>query len=253
MSFISNFQSWSRQQAAPVTIGWTVSLVVTAIISLFTNHAPVSWFALQSSGFQIYTLLSYPWALAAAQGFGVIFFLFLIMWLLAVGGSLERDLGTVRFSLFVLSMIVLPAVLMVLAGMLLKSPVLLLGTLVPIAGLTVAWCVRNPSMEIRLMGVFPLQARWLAWLTVLIVFTSYAIPSPILGLVACIHLAVAFAFATNRIPGVPYSRPVYQKYQSKAAREREQAYIDEVKAREKEREERERLRKLFEGSLNDDK
>ena len=253
MSLISNFQHWSRQQGAPVTIGWMISLVVVTIIAFFTGNAPFLNLSFHSSEPQVFALLTYPWAISAAIGIGIIYFVFLLAMLLFIGGSIERELGSLRFVGLTLVMILLPALLMYAGALVLHAPVALYGIALPICGLLVVWCNRNLSQSMNLMGILPISARWIGWLTVIGLFTMYGASNLLIGAISCLHLLLAHLFATNKIPGVLYSQPVYQAKQSKAARERDQAYFQEVKAREKEREERERLRKLFEGSLDDPK
>jgi hypothetical protein len=59
-------------------------------------------------------------------------------------------------------------------------------------------------------------------------------------------------FAVNKLPGLSYSKPVFKAAPSKAQIAKENRFYDDVRRREQERAEKERLRKLFEGSIKDD-
>jgi hypothetical protein len=103
------------------------------------------------------------------------------------------------------------------------------------------------------MLIIPIQARWLGWLTVGMVLFGYGIGNPLFGLLACVHLGLAYLYAANYVPFLPYGTTRFfrhKRYWKKS--ERDETYIRDVKKREIERQERERLRKLFEGSLTDD-
>lgn len=251
MSFVSNAQRWARQQGAPVTVGWFSLTLIAAIVGFFGNGITsrlFGWSAAHSD--RIWGVVTYPFALTLPPGLGIIFFIFLLMWILQMGGSVERDLGTVRYAIFWVVMTVLAALLVTVGGLVTKVDGGAEGPLLTLAAVSVAWCTRHATAPMSFWGI-PIQARWIGWLMVAFAFTTYGFANPILGAFACLHLGVAHLFAANRIPGLEYSAPIYKAKPSKAARERDAKYFDEVRAREQERQERERLRKLFEGSLDD--
>jgi hypothetical protein len=64
-------------------------------------------------------------------------------------------------------------------------------------------------------------------------------------------MLLSYLFASGRIPWLPYAGPSTKYKPSKAQRAREQTFFDDVRKREQERTERERLRKLFESSFDD--
>jgi len=110
-------------------------------------------------------------------------------------------------------------------------------------------------------GIIPLSGKWLGWVTVATTILLAGFGNPLLGVVCALHLPVAFAFASNRIPAFTYNRGASTSFAKakmgdranlKKSEKMDPKYYDEVKKREKEREERERLRKLFESSIQDD-
>jgi hypothetical protein len=97
----------------------------------------------------------------------------------------------------------------------------------------------------------------LAWLTAALVLFGYGtmLQAPLLGAFACIHLIIAYYFAANRFEAVPYRQGEgrVNPARMKATEKKDKSYFEEVRKREQERAERERLRKLFEDSMEDDK
>jgi membrane associated rhomboid family serine protease len=249
--FPEDAQRWVRQQATPVTIGLIIALVVSFMFAWFTQGAPTPLLALDTARLLPWTILTYPLA-DAGDGRALIFFLFLLLWLFWVGSSTERDLGSAKFAGFFALMTVLAGLFLFLGSTGLGIQYRLMGAGLPVAGLTVAWGTRNQNAQIRLYGIIPLTGKVLAILTVALTLFAYGTGAPLLGVFAVLHLAIAWAFAANKIPGYAYAKPVATYRPTKQQVERESSYFDDVRKREKEREERERLRKLFESSLVDD-
>lgn len=260
---LQNAQSWYRRQAAPITIGIIASLIVMAFVWWFAaGKGMESIFLGPGWQSQPWSLVTYPWAvLPFTSGVGILCFVFLVMWLFWVGGTIERDLGPVKYLATWALMILLPALFIVLLGPIATKAYGAAGTWLPVAGLTVIWCTRNPKHSIMMYGIIPVSGMWLGWITVGSVILLSGFGSPLLGVVCALHLAVAWAFASNRIPIFAYSRGASAFGQAKLAdrpflkksERMNKGYYDDVKKREKERDERERLRKLFESSLDDEK
>jgi hypothetical protein len=106
-----------------------------------------------------------------------------------------------------------------------------------------------------LFGFLPLTGYWLGWATVIMDLLLYGAGAPVVGVLACVHLGGAALFASDRLPYLPYGSGDYRPGRKVKVNEKEavgrgqvrydQTYFDEVKRREKEREEQERLKKLF--------
>jgi membrane associated rhomboid family serine protease len=205
-----------------------------------------------------WTLFTYPWAYMPFDGFGLICFLLLVWWLLMVGGTVERELGTRKFALFMLAMAVVPALVLGLTAPILNAAPILAGPFLAVGGLTVAWGTRHPNSPVMLYGVLPLAAKWIALLTVAGTLFGFGFGNPLLGVLACSGYALAYAFASGKLKPFPYGRSGYagggfggKKHANRAQAQYDEAYYDDVLRRERERDERERLRKLFESSLDE--
>jgi hypothetical protein len=259
---LQNGMSWYRRQAAPITLGIIASMIVFAFVWWFAAGKGMEKFFLgpdwQS---QPWTVFTYPWAdTPFYSAFRIVCFVFLVMWMHWTGGSVERDLGPTKYAVLWLAMILLPAIFIVLLGPLVNY-VGAAGMWLPEAGITVVWCMRNLGAQIRLYGIIPLSGKVLAWVTVAVTILVSGAGNPLFGFVAGLHLAVAWAFGSNMLPFWRYShgggvfgkpklsdRPFLKKSERV-----DKGYLEDVKKRERDREERERLRKLFESSLDDDK
>jgi membrane associated rhomboid family serine protease len=163
--------------------------------------------------------LTYPFVNDLAGGFGVIGMLFLAFWLYWVGGALERDLGALRFGILWLVAGLLEAACVAIAGSLIGVPWIAQGALLPVGVLTVVWGVRNRTASVMLMMILPLNGFWMAWLMVAIILVEYGRQSLFLGAAACLPLALAWAYADNKIPGLTYGKPVNVYKPSKAQRQ----------------------------------
>jgi membrane associated rhomboid family serine protease len=244
-----------RKNGQPASIAIIVISAALFLITFVAPTAPITFYiAFLPSLFaeHPWSILTYPYAADARQA-AFLIVLFECFWMYGIGGSVERDLGTKRFLIFWAAMTVLPGFLMWGAMVALKVYAPLVFLYLPLSGITIAWCARNPNEKILFMMVIPILGKWIGWITVGIVLFDYGQASPLLGVVACLHMVVAYLYATNRIPKLAYGREVFtRKREGWKPIERDDAYFADVKKREIERAERERLRKLFEGSLSDD-
>jgi hypothetical protein len=172
---------------------------------------------------------------------------------MGTGGDMERDHG---FKGTILLWIII-ALVSIAPLAALSIPVA--TSALPIAAQTVIWGTRHPNNTVMLMGFIPMKAKWVAWMAVVGNFLSFAAIGILPAVAGSLSCAIAFLYATNRIPRIPYalkgglvSGPT-AKIQTRMAIKNEKEFYDEVYRRENERAERERLRRLFEGSLEDDK
>jgi len=253
---MKDLQSAMRKNGQPVTIAIICIAVLVFLLNFIFQEAQITFylaFLPSLLGQHPWSLLTYPFA-ADVQSVGFIGVLFGCWWLYGIGGNVERDLGPLKYVVFWVVMTIIPALIMWGAMVLAhvdNTPLIFM--FLPLSGVTIAWATRNPNSQILLMMVIPVLAKWVGWITVGIVLFGYGAGHSLLGVFACLHLALAWAFADNRIPGVPYGKAVFtRKREGWMPRERDDAYLENVKKREQERAERDRLRKMFEGSLNDD-
>jgi hypothetical protein len=251
MRTFGDVQSFFRRQGAPVTV-CLISAIVGVSVLLFLFHSLGEFLILlPDTVAHPWVYLTYPFVNNLADGWGVVGMLFLSYWLFWVGSSAERDLGSLRFGLLWAVASVVSAVCVLAGGMLLRTPFYAMGGLLPVSVLSVIWGVRNRTASVMMMAILPISGFWLAWLSVAIVFVDYGRSNLGLGVAACVPLAIGWAFADNRIPGLVYGKPKSVYRPSKAQRAKEAAFFDDVAKREQERKDRERLRKLFEGSIED--
>jgi hypothetical protein len=245
-----------RKSAAPGTLALIATLLGTFVISWIMRGALVNPLQFWTDWSHPWGIVTYAWA-STGDGTGLFWFLIELYWLWWVGSSSERDLGTQKYLGFFFAATV-AACLFLWVGLILVHP----GVRLPILGgpglaisaLTVAWGFRNPRGTILLFAIIPVSGLLLAWLTIALTLFGYGsmYAAPLIGLFAILHLGLAYLFATNKFPGVAYSRPVAPQGPLKASERQDKKYYDDVRRREQEREERERLRKLFESSMKDD-
>jgi len=144
-----------------------------------------------------WTILTYP--LISSDIFGLLFY---GLWLYFVGSSLERSWGTRFYGLYFAAMAAITA-----SGMSLGAALLLHGSAFPIqptmplAALTVAFCMLNPDLEIRLWGIIPILAKWLAVGEVLILFFVHFSIHPLMGFFALSGCAASFLWVRTRAWG----------------------------------------------------
>lgn len=178
----------------------------------------------------------------------------LCLWLWGVGGSVEKDLGTAKYLAVFFVMAILSGLGLLIGAAITKHSDFLAGAYVPVSAITIIWGTRHPNDQVMLMFIIPIAGKYLAWLSAALVLFA---TSPALAPFAAAPLILAYFFAANRLPFAPYSGggPLSAASRNKVSRNRERhdrAYMEDVKRREKNREEQERLRKLFESSLIED-
>lgn len=256
MSAFDDIKRTANQQGTPVTFVLVAAFVACFLLA-FMKLLPVEAMVFQTGHAMQspWTLFTYPFADMDPSNF--IGALFTCLWLYWIGGTLERDLGPGKYLAFFFGSTLLGSLAILLAAVLLGgAPLFAFGALFPLSALTVAWGTRYPTSSIMLWFVIPITGKWVAWLTAGIVLfgagaASGAGINPMVGIFACIPLVAAWAFAAGRLPFFTYGKEAPARKAWKPS-EKDDRFFDEVRKREKDREERERLRKLFESSLIDD-
>jgi hypothetical protein len=253
MSAFQDLQSRLRKTGAPATFILIGVLLVTFVVSWLTRGAYIESFAFVSTFVPPWGILTFPFA-SSGDGQALFFFLILLWWFYWVGTSMEREVGSAKLVGFFFASSILAALFLLLGGVLTHRLIAEFGPALAISALTVAWGARNPKGTILLYGIIPLTGQILMWLTIALDLFGYGsrYGTPLMGVFACIHLGVAYMFAKGMLPGMPYAAPSASSKVLKAQEKRHNNYYDDVRKREQERADRERLRKLFEGSLQDD-
>lgn len=251
MQSFDQFKRGFRRSNMPATLGLIGTLSVLYVLAFLGMGQGIA----QVLGFEnpakVWTFLTYPFA--SSQGEFVFEILFLF-WLWSVGGIMERIMGSARMLIFWAIATVAGAIFVLLGGLLSREPSVLMGSVIPVACLTVAWATLEPNAQVQLMFILPIMVKWLGWIMVGVVLFDVGQGRPLVGAFALIPLAITYLVAANRIPGLSIAKTAAKKYQpSKQEKQKQERYFDDVNKREKERQEKEELRKLFERSMTDDK
>lgn len=232
-----------------VTTGFIGLLVVSFVVSWLFQDATLFKllsFSTLTAGSQPWTFLTYPFD----GSIGIFGILCAAIWMSSVGGQVEQDLTAPKYLAVILAFVALCPLFVLLGSLIMGETGYMFGPLVVIECVTIMWATRAPLAVVKVFGILPVQARWLGVLGAAFIFFS---APPKIAPFLLIPLGLIWAFADNRLP-IRYGKPrgktpteTYRKHWKE-----DENYFSDVKRREKEREERERLRKLFEGSIKDD-
>jgi hypothetical protein len=251
---MNSVQTWIRRLNAPITVSIAILLAVGSLFFFFSagNGMSLIW-ADGNWTRQPWTLITYPFAYIGVGGIGTLLWsAFMLAWMIYACGSVERELGPPKYIGLWVLFTVLPALLMLIGANLMRGSTILAGPYLPISAFTVAWATRNPRVQFSLWGIIPLTGRILGWVVVAGTFFSYGFGTPVLGVIACLHLGLAHLMAAGRVPFFSW-KSLDDERRAKRQEIEEAAFREEVLARKLEREEKEKLRRLFERSGIDDK
>lgn len=198
-----------------------------------------------------WTLLTYPFVRGIDS---VIWFALTCFITYQFLGDLERRLGPYGAALLFFAYTFLGGLCYFL-GTLVFGPSAIAPTLNLTLELVVfTWCLVNPAAQIMLMFVIPVPTKVLMWLCVAGIVIEYGWSNPPVGFVTALPLLFAWPYATNRIPWLRFG-DIPDLTSRKVEKQKDESFgrfMDDVKRREHERAEKERLRKLFESSLSDE-
>jgi len=183
-------------QDTPFTWGLIAANFITLALATFRVLDP-SWLVLSVPGAleRPWTLLTYP-----LVSLGIINMLFYGLWLYFIGSALERAWGTFNYAIFFVVVSVVSGISMEI-GALLTHSMLFIDSWLPLAGVTLAFCLLMPEETIFLL-FFPIKAKWLGWLEMVILFFTYAGHSPLLGLFALAGCGVAWIWVNRGLANV---------------------------------------------------
>lgn len=245
-----NLGSWYRR--APVTFVLVAAMIIVHIAVWI--QTPLPWESLlQISG--SYGMGSpLAWVLHILSPTSQLPWVLLFwVWLAMVGSSVESDLGSARYTRVLAILTLALPILPVVVGSLTLGTYFS-GGYALMAALTLMWAARRPNATIMLLGIIPTPAWFIAVFVAAAAIVGAGGPHPIVGAALIPGFVAAWMWAADRTP-IPYRVAVRTKAEQKAAKKaaaEHKAFLDDVMDRQKEREERERLRNLFEGSLRDD-
>ena len=254
MRAFDDFAAGLRRSGTPATIGLIGGMAVAYLLAWFGLRniiGPGLGFDPASALGRPWTLLTYPFA-SLGNGSDLIWFLLSLLWVWFMGGAIERELGAQRFIATFFAFTLLGALAMLLGRALLGTGPALLGPMIPASALTMIWAARNPEQSILLMMVIPLKGKYLAILTVVLVIFPLGASNPLLGVIAALPLGLAWLWASGKLP-VAYPvgvRTGRSRADRKAEERRHFEFQEAIRKKQQDRDERERLRKLFESSLD---
>jgi membrane associated rhomboid family serine protease len=231
---------WVRN--APGTAALLAATTVGFVATWAQPESLYANFALTPGDVRAWPYVTYPFVFVTAS---LVFTVLSALWLWVMGSQLERQIGTRSLlALFGAATVVSGLVFSLTAGGL-RLDGAASGPLLPVAVLTSVWASKNRTAQVALFGIIPIRAAWVAALGVLSVVYSYGFGAPVLGLVCAVPSAAAW-FLANGVPWLGRRAESVGRGPAMGGKEFD-AYRDRVRRREKEREEQERLRRLFEG------
>lgn len=203
--------------------------------------------------------LSQPWSLVTywlvqpMSGF-VLWIFFEWYWIWLVGAPLEQKLGSKGLIVAVLVASVLTAFGFSIGAIAHGNTMAaLVYPETILCCLTALWAAHFSTSRICFWG-FSIKPMWLAVIFCVISILHIGVSAPLLGIFAVAPAALFWLFGQRGSEAFGVRKKVVKdsrgrEYGSQAEFDE---FIDNVRSREKDREERERLRKLFEGSLEED-
>ncbi len=142
-----------------------------------------------------WTLLTYP---LVSYDWNILGFVFSLLWLWFIGGSLERSWGEQTYALFLALATVVTGLAFALATLLTRQIAQLVGFWYILTGVTWAWAKLYPDRELLFWGIIPVRAEWLAWIQAGVTFLEN-LPNLFFALAAVSSIAVVYLF-TGRGP-----------------------------------------------------
>lgn len=208
------------------------------------------WLACDGSLAKPWNLVTYPF-FDFQIGIGLIFLIFSWVWLYMIGNDVERKLGKVPYLLTFFAYTAFAGLLVSQTANAVGSLMVINSCWLPVSALTCYWAGSDRSRVVMMWGVVPLQSKLLAIVTALILLFTYGAGNPMIGVVATVPCLVGWLHGSGVFK--PRQKMVVSGRGQRAQDPKEfEGYIDKVRSREKERAEREKLRKLFESSVGDE-
>ncbi len=221
---------------ASFLIGWGTQKDIASLIAFNTETAA-------TKPWQLFTYLLVP-------SYDLIGLLFASFWMWNIGTAIERDHHSPRFLSILALYTVLAALCLWLGSAITGISGVLVGAWGILSCVTVLWGTRYPNLTTLFMFVIPIKAKWLALLSVGLVFFG---SNPALAIFAALPLILAALFARDQLPIKYGARTSSAKRSTKtrSGMSTSPEFVADVRKREQERADRERLRKMFEDGMID--
>lgn len=245
----------SKQGGNPGTIALIVTLIGFFVLAWggLADRLQVLQFVSSEALARPWSLITYP-LYFHGPATNAFFLVILFYWMFWVCGSMEERLRPARLWISFFAFALICGISVLIAHFLVAfgqetAGISISGPYLPVAALTVAWAAIYPDTVVRLFFLIPVQAKWVAVVISALVLFGYGANAPIVGLFAVAPMALAWIWGRNGLPWPMEHRA--KKRETKHKDAEFHTFIDDVKQREKEREERARLKKLFESSLDE--
>jgi len=144
-------------------------------------------------------LFTYPFVFGRQDILNLLISGLMVYWF---GGSLERSWGQRLYFIFLTSATATAALVWTVGTSLFRLSLqdsIIAGPWLMVASIIVAWAWLNPEETILLWFVLPVKAKWVGWLTIILLYFSYprvgGILFFVLGFFAMGGVAVAYAYA----------------------------------------------------------
>jgi len=189
---LADIKDWLLKDGIPAVKLIILANVLTFFLLIFHAGGVRNYLSFYPPSFSSapWTAFTYP-----LLGLGdVISLLFAGYWVWVAGGMLERAWGTRGFSVFFFLMSAVTALGFYIGNLITGQPVELAGLWLPLAGVTIAFAMRNPEETILFFFVVPLKLKYLALIDVLLVFAAYGSGNIIMGVFALLGCAFSYLY-----------------------------------------------------------
>ena len=241
---------------------WTGTLVITAaLVATFllgwvfsgARQNPV-WDALAyTDGLdRPWTILTYPFSNPLS---GVLYFAFGCWVLYQYLAQLERRLGPWGIVLFFFAVSLLGGIGYAVGSIVAGSPSSIYPNLfLPLQVVIFTWAACNWNGSLSLFGIVPMSCKVLGYLCLAGVVVTYGWTVPLVGVFTALPILFGWLYARDRIPFMRFGQvpDIAGAKKQKKDKEEFDSYMDNVKRREQDRKEKDKLRKMLESSLQDD-
>lgn len=199
-----------------------------------------------------WTLLTYPFGVLLS---GVFWFAISCWILYQFMSDIERRLGPWGVTIFFFAMTFLGGLGYFIGTVIASGPSMIQPRLdLPLEVVIFTWALLNWGATIKLFMIIPVPASVIAYLCLAAVVIEYGLGSPLVGVFAALPILVSWLYVTNRISFMRFGQvpDLASAKQAKKETKEFDTYMDKVRAREQDRKEKDKLRKMLESSLQDD-
>lgn len=209
-------------RSIPFTRGLLIALGVVFLAYFFTgrNGGPVAELLLFRS--DQWLQRPWTWLTYALLEMPDIWVIFTLLVLYQIGGSLERSWGSVNYGVLFFVFAAIGALAFIPALYILRVPVILAGTALPLVAIVAAWAALDPDMEMSFWG-FPARAKHVAGIWVALSYFQFGMTyGP--GMALCVLVAPAAAWLyVRKFPRLDLAAPRISSGGSRGGRARPSA------------------------------